>query len=96
MSDSFKYYVPQTLDDPPKFLFWDFDVALLFLTCFGVGIMMGQMLISVSVGWLAAWRYTRAKSGQTRGYGVGLIYWHLPINTGFKRIPDSSRRHFIG
>lgn len=96
MSDSFKHYVPQALDDPPKFLFWDFDVALLFLVCLGVGIMMGQLFLSGSGGCFLAWRYNRAKSGQSRGYGLHLMYWYLPIKMGFKRVPPSHTRNFLG
>jgi conjugal transfer pilus assembly protein TraL len=96
MQDDYKTYVPQTLDDPPKFLFWDFDVALLFILVLGIGIMVGALITSVIAGGTLAWLFSRAKSGRSRGYGIHLMYWYLPIGIGFKRVPPSKTRHFVG
>jgi type IV conjugative transfer system protein TraL len=42
MTDS-SLEIPQHLDDPPRFLFWDFDQAILFMLALSVGMLM-QML----------------------------------------------------
>lgn len=96
MSESHKSFVPQTLDDPPKFLFWDFDVALLFIVSLGFGIMTNQILVCSVLGSYLTYRYGRAKSGQSPGYGLHLMYWYLPIGVSLKRIPPSSTRNFLG
>ena len=96
MSDSVKTFVPQTLDAAPKFLFWDFDVALLFILAMGVGIMAGQMLAGIAAGGFLAWRYGKAKSGRNPGYGVHLMYWHLPVGVQLRRGGGSGTRNFIG
>lgn len=95
-ADDYKYYVPQTLDDPARFLLWDFDVAMVFIVCLGLGIMAGYLLTSVAIGLVAAWYYSRSKSGKSKGYGLHLLYWFMPFLVRVKRAPPSSMRNFIG
>ena len=95
-ADPYKYYVPQTLDDPPRFLIWDFDVAMVFIMCLGVGIMAGFLLTSCVVGAIASWYYGRSKSGKSKGYGLHLLYWYVPAFIRVKRAPPSNLRNFIG
>jgi conjugal transfer pilus assembly protein TraL len=95
-ADDYKYYVAQTLDDPPRFLLWDFDVAMIFIVMLGVGIMAGWLVLGGLAGVIAAWFYIRAKSGKTRGYGLHLLYWFMPAAISTKRSPPSSFRNFIG
>ena len=45
-----KYIVPQRLDDPPKFLWWDFDVAILAMGCLLIGILINMPMSSEVVG----------------------------------------------
>jgi conjugal transfer pilus assembly protein TraL len=95
-AEDFKYHVPQTLDDPPRFLLWDFDVAMVFIVCLGIGIMGGFLLKSCIAGMVCSWYYSRSKSGKSKGYGIHLLYWFMPMVIGVKRAPPSSIRHFIG
>ena len=37
MSTDRKYVIPHRLDDPPRFLWWDFDVAILAMGCVALG-----------------------------------------------------------
>jgi conjugal transfer pilus assembly protein TraL len=96
ISDEFKYYVASTLDDPPRFLLWDFDVAMIFIVMLGIGILAGWLITGGALGIGASWLYNRSKSGKTRGYGIHLLYWFMPALVSTKRIPKSNIRHFIG
>ncbi len=90
-----KYLIPKRIDDPPKFLFWDFEVAIIFMTSMLFGIMSGFFVMCTLVGLVGCWGMQKVKAGQQKGYGIHLLYWHLPI-TLFKRTPPSSIREFIG
>jgi conjugal transfer pilus assembly protein TraL len=87
--------VPRRLDDPPKFIFWDFDVAICAMGISMFGIMAGYFLVSAVLGIGAAYGLQKMKSGQQAGYAIHLLYWHLPMGL-FKRTPPSCVREFIG
>ncbi len=93
--EELRLLVPRTLDDPPKFLFWEFDVALVFLACLFVGIMAGFFLTSILCGVAAGWGMGRLKAGQQRGYALHQLYWVLPLKL-FRRTPPSCVRDFLG
>lgn len=93
--EQYHLLVPRMLDEPPKFLFWDFDVAIVFLGMMLFGILSGFFMTSVFLGLLAAYGIQKVKAGQQKGYGLHVIYWHLPLNL-FKRTPPSCMREFIG
>ena len=87
--------VPRRLDDPPKFIFWDFDVAICAMGISMFGIMAGYFLVSAVIGIGAAYGLQKMKSGQQAGYAIHLLYWHLPMKL-FRRTPPSCVRDFIG
>lgn len=88
--------IPARLDDPPKFMWWDFDVAMLFMSFFVFGLLTGWMLSFSLAGLALAMLYRRAKFGRHRAYGLHLLYWHLPMNMGMRVTPPSVIREFIG
>lgn len=88
--------VPRSLDAPPRFFFWDFDVAIVFLLCLGFGIVTGFTMTFSVIGIFAAAGFSRLRSGQHPGYLIHLMYWYLPISVGFKRTPPSHERFFTG
>lgn len=96
MSSEHKGYVPKTLDNLTRFGLWDIYQAMLFLMIFGFGVVTHFLLTGLIVGLLVAWTYGRASSGQQRGFLVHLLYWHTPLGSGYKRLPPSDKRHFIG
>ena len=87
--------VPRRLDDPPKFLFWDFDVAIVWIGVVFMGIAGNFFITSLILAFAASYMVQKAKSGQQKGYGLHMLYWHLPIKL-FKRTPPSCVREFIG
>jgi len=96
MNDTDSPTIPTRLDDPPKFMWWDFDVAMLFMSFFVFGVISGWILSFSLVGLVAAWLYRKSKAGQHRAYGMHLLYWPLPVNLGMRATPPSSIREYIG
>lgn len=94
--DDLKLAIPRRLDDPPKFLLWDFDVVLVFLIFAGLGIVVNFPFVLGGLGLAAAYGLNKARAGRSRGYLLHLLYWHLPLRFGFRRTPPSAVRHFIG
>lgn len=91
-----KYLIPARLDDPPKFLFWDFDVAILAMGCLVLGIMVNQTMTFAAIGVVVAMSYQKIKAGKSRAFGLHALYWYLPSNFGFRITPPSAVREFIG
>lgn len=91
-----KYIIPHRLDDPPKFLFWDFDVAILAMGCMVIGIMVNQTITFAVIGFFVAAGYQKIKAGRTRAFGLHALYWYLPVKFGFRVTPPSAVREFIG
>lgn len=91
-----KYVIPQRLDDPPKFLWWDFDVAILAMGCLVIGILVNQTFTFTIIGGFVAMAYQKVKAGRSRAFGLHALYWYLPITFGFRITPPSAMREFIG
>ena len=91
-----KLMFPQRLDDPPRFLWWDFDVAIIFMGCFMIGILTDQMLIFMVCGFVTGGAFQKLKSSKHRAFGVHAIYWFFPVKLGLKITPPSACREFIG
>lgn len=94
--DNRKYMIPRRLDDPPRFFFWEMDVAVVFMTIMMFGIMVGVFVIPAMLACAAAIGFSKLKQGQQKGFGIHVLYWHLPVTLGFKRTPASCVREFIG
>lgn len=91
-----KYIIPARLDDAPKFLWWDFDVAMLFMGSVVLGILTYQTLTFSGLGLVLAFSYQKVKAGRSRAFGLHALYWHLPITFGLRATPPSALREFIG
>lgn len=91
-----KYINPQRLDDPPRFLWWDFDVALLAMGCLLIGILVNMPTTSGVIGCMVAMSYQKLKAGRSRAFGLHALYWYLPVTFGFRITPPSAVREFIG
>ena len=87
--------IPQHLDDPPRFLFWDLDEAILFMLALVLGLMVDLVFIGGATGVVLVLVYGKAKSGRPRAYALPPMYWHLPVTLGFRRTPPSWIREFI-
>jgi conjugal transfer pilus assembly protein TraL len=92
------YEIPRTHDAPMKFIFWDFDQAMIFMTCIVFGILADLMVPGIVLGLLLGSWYGRRKVGKHPMFILHSIYWHLPseLLLPFPSLPPSCTREFIG
>lgn len=95
MDDQARYRIPTRLDDPPKFLFWDFDIAAVFFIVLCLGIAVGFLSVGVLCGGAASYLWSKARAGRHPGYAVHVAYWNTSFRL-FRRSPPSARRVFYG
>jgi len=94
--DPRSYRIPNTLDALPRLFLWDFDIAMVFLCGLGTGIALGQLMIFSLVGLAAAAVFSKVRSGRHPGFLIHALYWNMPGRMGFRRLPASCEREFIG
>jgi len=87
--------IPRHLDDPPRFLFWDLDEAILFMLALILGMVAGLLFAGAAAGIVLVIAYGKAKSGRHRAFALHLMYWYLPVTLGFRRTPPSYIREYI-
>jgi len=87
--------IPRHLDDPPRFLFWDLDEAILFMLALILGMMADLLFAGAAAGVVLVIAYGKAKSGRHRAFALHLMYWYLPVTLGFRRTPPSYIREYI-
>ena len=93
--DDNQFYIPRRLNDPAKFLFWDWDVFLIYFGIFSLGIILGQLLLMAIVAIYPAYLYSRTKTGRHPGYSGHFTYWYLGVPR-LKATPPSHIRELIG
>lgn len=64
-------YIPKSLEAQERFLWWDFDQAILFILVMGMGVVSGAMVAGMVFGGLVAWQYGRLKTGKHPKFEVG-------------------------
>lgn len=89
------HYIPRRLDDTPKFLMWDFDIAAVALFGFVVGVISGFLFTSAAGGIALAALLSKAKSGQHPGFSLHLLNWFVGYPS-FRATPPSYVREYIG
>ena len=89
------HYIPRRIDDQPKFLFWDRDIALVCLVGVFAGIATGFPLFGICLGIGAAYGYGKLKTGKHPGMAAHLLYWHTGIPE-LKELPPSHIRELNG
>lgn len=89
--------IPTRLDDKPKFLFFDYDVAIVALMPCVIGISISQFfgLVGLFVGCILAVGYKSFKSGKHAGVLTHLIFWKTGTPTP-SSMPKSHQRNFLG
>ncbi|WP_338911972.1 type IV conjugative transfer system protein TraL [Mycetohabitans rhizoxinica] len=89
------HYIPRRLDDAPKFLFWELDIAGIGLMGVLAGIATGFPILGLGLGVATAFFYSKLKTGKHPGIATHLLYWF----TGFpqpKELPSSHIRELNG
>lgn len=90
-------YIPRRLNDIPKFILWDADVAMIAITMVGVGIVSSMFLICTTIGIAAAWGFSKLKSTKHQAHALHFLFWHMPdFIIKFRCTPPSWMREMIG
>jgi len=90
-----KFYIPKHLDDPPRFLLWTMDEAIILLAPFMLGILFSHILIGIVIGLCMLFAIKKLKGIEGQNILFNMVYWYLPIYH-LKRTPPSCVREFIG
>ena len=90
-------YIPRRLNDIPKFILWDADVAMIAIVMIGLGIIAGMLLFCTVLGVAAAYGFSRLKSTKHQAHALHFLFWHSPdMLLKFRRTPPSYMREMIG
>lgn len=97
MNDDQRLAIPRRLDDKAKFLWWDFDQAMLVMLFLVLGITADSLAGGLFLGLVAGFFYSKAKAGKHPSFAVHLLYWYLPEwAMKFKKLPPSHQVEFTG
>ena len=91
-------YIPKSLEAQERFLWWDFDQAIVFLLVLGTGVVAGSLFAGMLCGALLAWQYGRLKTGKHPKFALHALYWWLPSGLigRVRATPASHHRFFLG
>lgn len=91
------FYIPRTLDEPARLLFWSIDEAGILLSPTFLGIILGYAAIGMLVGFIAFFAWKRVKGSNKANYIMYSAYWYLPSKMlRLKKTPPSHFRIFLG
>jgi type IV conjugative transfer system protein TraL len=92
-----QFFIPQHLDDAPRFLFWSVDEAMSVIVPLGFGIILGLKFFITPVLAFASFKgWKKLKGSGGNGVLRAMMYWYYPGSfVGMKALPDSSVKIFI-
>jgi type IV conjugative transfer system protein TraL len=91
------FYIPQALDAPMTCMIWTVDECLSFLVPFVILFFLANApLIAVLMGSAAVLGLRRLKGEQGHYFLTQCLYWYLPPVVGYRGIPPSYQRFWIG
>ena len=97
IDDDIDTWIVSRLGDPWKFLFVDFDVAMLSGLVMLVFFTAGLQLLGAAVGGGLGYWMHRSRQNKPRGYLLHLGYWLLPHALSLlKRTPPSYCMEMLG
>lgn len=90
-------YIPQTLDEPFKFMLWTMDELTLFLCPFLTGMLaLNSPVWGMIVGSAAVFAIKKMKGEQGHYFIYHGLYWRLPMFIKLRATPPSYCREWIG
>ncbi len=91
------YRIPQTLDEPFKFMLWTMDELILFLASFLILMLaFNSPVWGMIVGSAGIFGVKKMKGEQGHYFIYHWLYWHLPSCVKLKATPPSYWRELIG
>ncbi|EGT4277885.1 type IV conjugative transfer system protein TraL [Cronobacter sakazakii] len=92
-----KYYFPETLNQQTRVLGLPVDELIIVAPLAILGVMYNMSTVLSIIAGLLWWLIRYLKKGQGSYWLLNFCYWHLPsliFRVTFRRIPDSSFRHW--
>ena len=92
-----KYFIPQTLEEPFKFILLTIDELIAFITPILIlGLGFNFLITGFIAGLLLVLLIKKIKGEQGHYYLVNVMYWYLPPIIKFKVTPPSYIREYLG
>jgi conjugal transfer pilus assembly protein TraL len=67
---------PHHADSKARLLIWTPDQVIPMACMFVVGVLTDTLTLSIVVGFVLSWAYTRYSEGKPDGFLVHVAYWH--------------------
>lgn len=97
MSEIEAFYLPKSLDEPPRLLFWSIDEAMIMLTPAGMGIILEYTVIGMILGLISFLGWRKIKGNNQANLLMYGAYWMLPpFLLKMKFTPPSCYRMYLG
>ena len=94
MIDLSPFYIPKSLDEPEKILFFTLQEFAMFMAPFGMGILLNHTIKGLLCAVLLLILYQKFNNSNLNI--VYLVYWYLPNwCLGLNYLPQSCYRIFI-
>ena len=87
--------IPQHQDDPQWVIIWPIDELLPILLGGCTGLLVGQLLVGVLIGYLIAKAYKFAKSSRHKGFVMHWLYGHGLLWSRTRTLKNTYERKFI-
>lgn len=95
MSDN-SFYLPQYLDEPPRFLLWTMDEALAFFLPLFIAMIFNHPSLGLGLGVFAMIGLKKFKSKLGNGHYKRWLYWHFPYALYLRATPSALIREYLG
>lgn len=67
--------IPNTIDEPPIFMFWSADEFVPLTAVLSMGFMSGWLTTSALVAWVVLKLYRKLRDGNPPGYAMHAAWW---------------------
>jgi conjugal transfer pilus assembly protein TraL len=67
--------IPNTIDEPPIFLFWSADEFIPLTSVLSLGFMSGWLTTSALVAWVVLKFYRKLRDGNPPGHAMHAAWW---------------------
>lgn len=92
-----KYFIPQTLEEPFRFVLLTIDELMVLLIPLGIlGFIFNSLLTGFLLGIAGVLIIKKIKGEQGHYYLINVMYWYFPPVMRFRGTPPSYIRDYLG
>ena len=92
-----KWFVPNSLDELPQFLFLNLHQLVGMATFICLGMVSGSLFLGVVLGALFVYFYARLRAGRHSHFLLHMAYWYLPkYVVQLQNVPPAYLRIYVG